>query len=53
MNAIILMVTTFLGYIVAYHTYGRFLAQKIFKIGKHELPASKEYEILNLAEGFV
>jgi len=34
MGAILLMVVSFVGYIVAYHTYGRFLARKIFKLGK-------------------
>ena len=32
MDALILMVVCFGGYILAYHTYGRFLARKIFKL---------------------
>ncbi len=32
MDALLLMVVCFAGYIVAYHTYGRFLARKIFKL---------------------
>ena len=32
MGAVLLMVLTFAGYIVAYHTYGRFLARKIFRL---------------------
>ncbi len=32
MNALFLLIITSLGYVVAYHTYGRFLAQKIFKL---------------------
>jgi len=32
MDVILLMVLTFAGYIVAYHTYGRFLAKRIFRL---------------------
>ncbi len=32
MNTILLMVGAFVGYIVAYRTYGRFLARRIFRI---------------------
>ena len=32
MNAILMMVVTFVGYVVAYRTYGRFLARKIFAL---------------------
>ena len=32
MDAIILMVALFVGYIVAYRTYGRFLARRVFKL---------------------
>ena len=32
MNSLILAVVMIVGYIVAYHTYGRFLATKIFKL---------------------
>ncbi|MCD6175416.1 MAG: carbon starvation protein A [Planctomycetes bacterium] len=32
MDALLLMVVCFSGYILAYHTYGRFLARKIFKL---------------------
>ena len=32
MDALLLMVVCFGGYILAYHTYGRFLARKIFKL---------------------
>jgi len=31
-DALILVVVTFVGYLVAYHTYGRFLARKIFRL---------------------
>ncbi len=32
MNTLLLMVAAFVGYIVAYNTYGRFLARRIFRI---------------------
>jgi carbon starvation protein len=32
MDALLLMIICFAGYILAYHTYGRFLAKKIFKL---------------------
>lgn len=32
MNALVLAILTFVGFIVAYHTYGRFLSRKIFEI---------------------
>ena len=32
MNAFLLMVVCFSGYLIAYYTYGRFLARKIFKL---------------------
>ncbi|HUU93876.1 MAG TPA: carbon starvation CstA family protein, partial [Phycisphaerae bacterium] len=32
MDALILVVVTFVGYLVAYHTYGRFLARRIFRL---------------------
>jgi carbon starvation protein len=32
MDALLLMIVCFGGYILAYHTYGRFLAKKIFKL---------------------
>jgi len=31
-DALILVVVTFVGYLIAYHTYGRFLARKIFRL---------------------
>jgi carbon starvation protein len=34
MNSVILMITTFILYIVAYHTYGRYLSSKIFSLNK-------------------
>ena len=44
MDAILLVVVTFTAYIVAYNTYGRFLARKIFGLNDDALPPSKEFE---------
>ena len=35
MDALLLMLITGVGYLIAYHTYGRFLARKIFKLDKN------------------
>ena len=32
MNSLVIVAVSFIGYLVAYHTYGRFLAKKIFKV---------------------
>lgn len=32
MDALVLMLVCFVGYVVAYHTYGRFLARRIFQL---------------------
>ena len=42
MDALLLMVVCFAGYIIAYHTYGRFLARKIFKLKLDALVPSHE-----------
>lgn len=40
MNGVLLIIVTFLGYLIAYHTYGKFLARKIFNItDEHTMPA--------------
>lgn len=44
MDVIILMVGSFVGYIIAYNTYGKFLERKIFRLGRQENVPSKEYE---------
>ena len=44
MDAILLVIVTFTAYIVAYNTYGRFLARKIFKLSDETQPPSKEFE---------
>jgi carbon starvation protein len=43
-NTLILMLVCGVGYLLAYHTYGRFLARKIFKIVKEAPVPSKELE---------
>ena len=44
MKAVALMLFAFVGYIIAYHTYGKFLARKIFKLKADRLVPSKELE---------
>ena len=43
MDAIILVSVTFTAYIVAYNTYGRFLARKIFNLRDENLTPSNEF----------
>ena len=43
MDAIILVFVTFTAYIVAYNTYGRFLARKIFNLKEENLTPSNEF----------
>ncbi len=42
MDALLLMVVCFGGYLLAYHTYGKFLAKKIFKLRPDASVPSKE-----------
>ena len=42
MDALALMVVCGVGYLVAYHTYGRFLARKIFKLDAGRMVPSRE-----------
>ncbi len=44
MDVLLLMVICGGGYLIAYHTYGRFLAKKIFKLDKNALVPSVEFE---------
>ncbi len=44
MDTLLLMVVCGVGFIVAYHTYGRFLARKIFKLDAHAKVPSKELQ---------
>ena len=43
MDVIILVLVTFTAYIVAYNTYGRFLARKIFNLRDENLTPSNEF----------
>jgi len=43
MEIIILMLVTFVGYLVAYHTYGRFLARKVFGLRRDVSVPSEEF----------
>lgn len=42
MNSLILAVGAAVLYLIAYHTYGRFIARKIFKIDDKNIPPSEE-----------
>ncbi len=44
MDALLLLVVCALAYLVAYHTYGRFLARKIFKLRPETVVPSRELE---------
>ncbi len=44
METLVLMLVCGLGYIIAYHTYGRFLARKIFKLNKDAVVPSQELQ---------
>ena len=44
MDALLLMLITGVGYLIAYHTYGRFVARKIFKLDKNVSVPSKELQ---------
>jgi len=44
MDALLLMLVCGGGYLVAYHTYGRFLAKKIFKLNKDAPVPSRELQ---------
>jgi len=44
MGALWIVVITFVGYIVAYHTYGRFLARKIFRLDDRRTPPAVALE---------
>ena len=44
MDTLLLMLVCGGGYLIAYHTYGRFLAKKIFKIDKNALVPSVELQ---------
>jgi len=44
MDALLLMILTFFGYIIMYKVYGKFISKIIFKINKHAKVPSEEFE---------
>ncbi len=44
MNSLLLAALMMIGYLVAYHTYGKFLARKIFKLNPEAVCPSIEFE---------
>ena len=44
MDAILLMVVPFVGFIAAYHLYGKFLARKIFKLDPNAVVPSEQFK---------
>jgi len=44
MDTLVLILVTFFGYIAVYHTYGRFLSRKVFKLDRNALVPSREKE---------
>ncbi|MBA7693205.1 Peptide transporter CstA [subsurface metagenome] len=42
MDALLLLLVCFVGYILAYHTYGRFIARKIFRLDRNAPVPSKQ-----------
>ncbi len=43
MNAVLLIIVTFFGYILAYFTYGKFLARKIFRLSDSNRMPSEQF----------
>ena len=44
MGALLLMIGAFIGYVVAYNTYGKYLGKKIFQLSAKNIVPSKEFE---------
>ncbi len=44
MDALLMMILVFVGYIVMYRLYGRFIGKKIFALARDRLVPSKEFE---------
>ncbi len=44
MSALWIVIVTFVGYLIAYHTYGRFLARRIFKLSDAAVVPAKAFE---------
>jgi len=42
MNSLLVAIVCFIAYIVAYHTYGRYLANKIFKLDRKRITPANE-----------
>jgi len=43
MNSLVLAILAFVGYVIAYYTYGRFLSRKLFKISDDRLMPAEEF----------
>ncbi len=44
MGPLLIMVISFVGYIIAYNTYGKFVAKKIFNLNGNNKVPSKELQ---------
>ncbi|MBN2290123.1 MAG: carbon starvation protein A [Candidatus Glassbacteria bacterium] len=44
MDTLLLMLTTFFGYLAVYHTYGRFLGRKVFRLDRDAPVPSRQLE---------
>lgn len=44
MNSLLIAALIFLGYLIAYHTYGKFLAKRIFVLNPQAVCPSEEYQ---------
>ncbi len=44
MNALVIMVVAFVGYLIMYNLYGRFIGQKIFKLSRETIVPAVELE---------
>lgn len=44
MNSLVIAVLSFFGFIVAYHTYGKFISRKIFAIDPNRVTPANKYE---------
>ncbi|MCP5064406.1 MAG: carbon starvation protein A, partial [Ignavibacteriae bacterium] len=44
MDALLLMIVTFVGYILMYRVYSKYIATKIFKLNNDNIPPSIEFE---------
>jgi carbon starvation protein len=44
MDTLLLMLVTFLGYIIVYHTYGKFLGRRVFRLDRNATVPSRRFE---------